>query len=171
MLTLCLVSHIINPVIALHRLFATFNLGLLLHGWCVSTVPQTVSWSCGTWSQDSVLRLTKAIQMRKTLWGWLSTKVSLLVVSGGTKFQETGIPWIGLIQNIVVACLKNLILCSQGRIEPVKVARGHATFIDCKMLLLLNIDFKFYWYKDVNHRRTCAPCRIRKATRVAAAPQ
>ena len=29
--------------------------------------------------------------------------------------------------------------------------------------MLLNIEFKFYWYKDVNRRRTRTPCWIREA--------
>ena len=41
----------------------------------------------------------------------------------------------------------------QGRIEPPKVARGHATFVDGKMLSVTSIEFKFYWYKHVNRRR------------------
>jgi len=43
------------------------------------------------------------------------------------------------------------LICYQGRIE---VARKHATFIDGKMLSVtkINIEFKFYWYKHMNHR-------------------
>ena len=49
----------------------------------------------------------------------------------------------------------------QGRIEPPKAARGHATYIDGKMLSFtkINIEFKFglYIYKHVNRRRVPGP--------------
>ena len=41
----------------------------------------------------------------------------------------------------------------QGRIEPQKAARGHATFVDGKMLSVTKYRIQIYWYKHVNRRR------------------
>ena len=43
--------------------------------------------------------------------------------------------------------------CGQGRIEPPKAARGHATFVDGKMLSVTKYRIQIYWYKHVNFRR------------------
>ena len=44
---------------------------------------------------------------------------------------------------------------NQGHIEPPKVARGHATFVDGKMLSVTKYRIQIYWYKHVTRR--CAP--------------
>ena len=52
-------------------------------------------------------------------------------------------------------CYVYSVSCYQGRIELPKAVRGHATYIDGKMLSVtnINIEFKFGLYKHVNRRR------------------
>ena len=48
--------------------------------------------------------------------------------------------------------------CTKGASELPKAARGHATYIDGKVLL--NIEFKFGLYKHVNRRSAPAPYAV-----------
>ena len=54
-------------------------------------------------------------------------------------------------EQVICYCCVAYHTVNQGCIEPLKAARGHATFIDDKMLSVTNTEFRLH--KHVNRRR------------------